>query len=201
MIKFHQGQVSTQDRQTLLRQKPLTLWLTGLSAAGKSTLAFALEARLVKAGYACYVLDGDNIRHGLNNNLGFSPADRSENLRRISEVARLMNDAGLIVITSFIAPFVDDREQAKRIIGEDFFYEVHVSTSLEVCEARDPKGLYRKARNGEIPEFTGISSPYEIPPNPYIKIDTSRLSMEQAVEKLYSLVLAHQRERDLRAVV
>jgi len=201
MIKFHQGQVSAQDRHALLRQKPLTLWLTGLSAAGKSTLAFALEARLVKDGYACYVLDGDNIRHGLNNNLGFSPADRSENLRRISEVAKLMNDAGLIVMTSFIAPFVDDREQAKHIIGEDLFYEVYVSTSLEVCEARDPKGLYRKARTGELPEFTGISSPYEIPSNPDIAIDTSQLSMEQAVDQLYWLVLDHQKERDLRAVV
>lgn len=201
MIKFHQGQVSAQDRQALLRQKPLTLWLTGLSAAGKSTLAFALEARLVKDGYACYVLDGDNIRHGLNNNLGFSPADRSENLRRISEVAKLMNDAGLIVMTSFIAPFVDDREQAKHIIGEDLFYEVYVSTSLEVCEARDPKGLYHKARIGELPEFTGISSPYEIPSNPDIAIDTSQLSMERAVDQLYWLVLDHQKARDLRAVV
>ena len=149
-VVWHTGHVCRADRAELLGQAPLTLWLTGLSAAGKSTLAFALERTLHDRGRACYVLDGDNVRHGLNRNLGFSPADRSENIRRIAEVARLMNDAGLIVITAFISPWRADRAAARQIVGAASFLEVHVSTPLAVCEARDPKGFYGQARRGEL---------------------------------------------------
>ena len=169
-------------------QKALTIWLTGLSAAGKSTLAFSLESALATEGHACFVLDGDNIRHGLNKDLGFSPDDRTENIRRIAEVARLMNDAGLIVITAFISPLVVDREMARQIIGTDSFREVFVSTTLEVCESRDPKGLYANARRGCIHEFTGISAPYEAPSNPDMVIDTERLTVKNAVMQLTKLV-------------
>jgi adenylyl-sulfate kinase len=187
-VVWHGGHVSGKDREILLGQKALTIWLTGLSAAGKSTLAFSLERALVAEGCACYVLDGDNVRHGLNKNLGFSPEDRSENIRRIAEVARLMNDAGLIVITAFISPFVVDREMARQIIGADSFREVFVSTTLEVCESRDPKGLYGKARSGRIPEFTGISSPYEVPSNPDLEIDLGRFGVENALLQLIKMV-------------
>ena len=187
-VVWHGGHVSGKDREILLGQKALTIWLTGLSAAGKSTLAFSLERALVAKGCACYVLDGDNVRHGLNKNLGFSPEDRSENIRRIAEVARLMNDAGLIVITAFISPFVADREMARQIIGPDSFREVFVSTTLEVCESRDPKGLYGKARSGRIPEFTGISSPYEVPSNPDLEIDLGRVGVENALLQLIKMV-------------
>ena len=133
-------------------------------------------------GKACYVLDGDNVRHGLNRDLGFSPKDRTENIRRISEVARLMNDAGLAVITAFISPFREDREMARRIIREENFVEIFLNPGLETCEGRDPKGLYKKARSGEIPGFTGVSSPYELPKSPALSLDTGRLSIEQCIE-------------------
>lgn len=188
-VVWHGGHVSGKDRESLLGQTALTIWLTGLSAAGKSTLAFALKRALVAEGCACYVLDGDNVRHGLNKNLGFSPDDRSENIRRIAEVARLMNDAGLIVITAFISPFISDREMARQIIGPDLFREVFVSTALEVCESRDPKGLYGKAREGKVAEFTGISSPYEELELPDLVIDTAQLSLDQAVSQLMSLAV------------
>ena len=165
-IVWHGGQVTFAERTKLLNQQPLTLWLTGLSASGKSTLAFALERALIDAGRACYVLDGDNVRHGLNRNLGFSVEDRSENIRRIAEVAKLMNDAGLIVITAFISPMIADRNMARAIIGADNFKEVYVSTSLAVCEARDPKGLYAQARAAKLTEFTGVSASYQAPPQP-----------------------------------
>ncbi|MEI6385656.1 MAG: adenylyl-sulfate kinase [Spirochaetota bacterium] len=187
-VVWHAGHVTGKDRVSLLGQKALTIWLTGLSAAGKSTLAFALEYALVSEGRACYVLDGDNIRYGLNKNLGFSPEDRTENIRRIAEVTRLMNDAGLIVITAFISPFIADREMARQIIGTDFFREVFVSTTLEVCESRDPKGFYSKARTGQVPEFTGISSPYEAPNDPDLIIDTEYLALEDSVLMLTKLV-------------
>jgi adenylylsulfate kinase len=187
-IVWHDGQVSRKDRESLLAQNALTIWLTGLSAAGKSTLAFSLERALVAEGRACYVLDGDNIRHGLNKNLGFSAEDRTENIRRIAEVARLMNDAGLIVISAFISPFIADREMARQIIGRDNFKEVFVSTTLEVCESRDPKGFYSKARSGHVAEFTGISSPYEAPTDPCLVIDTASLTIENAVLQLTSLI-------------
>jgi len=187
-LVWHAGQVSPADRAALLGQQPRTLWLTGLSAAGKSTLAFALERELHDRGRACTVLDGDNVRHGLNRNLGFSAADRRENIRRIAEVARLMNDAGLIVITAFISRWRPDRAAARAIIGAECFLEVYVSTPLAVCEARDPKGFYGQARRGELLEFTGVSSPYEPPANADLTLDTAQLSQAEAVEQLARLL-------------
>ncbi|TWJ33030.1 adenylyl-sulfate kinase [Geobacter argillaceus] len=183
-VVWHEGQVTPALRESVLRQRPITLWLTGLSGAGKSTLAFALERRLIEAGHPCFVLDGDNVRHGLNRDLGFSPRDRAENIRRVAEVARLINEAGLIVITSFISPFREDREMARQIIGPERFVETFLSTSITECERRDPKGLYRKARTGELPGFTGISAPYEPPEQPELTIDTETYSVEQGVALL-----------------
>lgn len=181
--------VTKEIRSKQKNQMTKTVWFTGLSGSGKSTLANELEKRLVAMGRHTMLLDGDNIRMGLNKNLGFTEADRIENIRRIAEVAKLMNDAGLIVLTAFISPYEKDRENAKQIIGNDFL-EVYVSTSIEVCEKRDVKGLYRKARNGEIPNFTGITSPYEVPESPDLIIDTEKLSLEEAmnliIEKLES---------------
>ncbi|MEF8756325.1 MAG: adenylyl-sulfate kinase [Accumulibacter sp.] len=187
-VVWYTGHVCRAERSELLGQAPRTLWLTGLSAAGKSTLAFALERALHDREHACYVLDGDNVRHGLNRNLGFSPADRSENIRRIAEVARLMNDAGLIVITAFISPYRADRSAARQIIGAESFLEVYVSTPLSVCEARDPKGFYGQARRGEVAEFTGVSSPYEAPEQPDLSIDTAQVSLADAVDQLVQLL-------------
>ncbi|QEY65413.1 adenylyl-sulfate kinase [Metapseudomonas lalkuanensis] len=187
-IVWHQGNVTRQEREGLLQQVGVTIWLTGLSASGKSTLAFALERRLLSAGRACFTLDGDNVRHGLNRNLGFSIQDRSENIRRVAEVARLMNEAGLIVVVALISPLRADRLMAKEIIGAEFFKEVYVSTPLEACEARDPKGLYGKARAGELAEFTGISSPYESPSSPDLIINTLDAHIDDAVERLYGLI-------------
>lgn len=188
-VAWHGGQVGRKDRESLLDQTAMTIWLTGLSASGKSTLAFALERELIDQGRACYVLDGDNVRHGLNRNLGFSHEDRTENIRRIAEVARLMNDAGLIVITAFISPYRADRSAAREVIGATSFCEVFVSTSLAVCESRDPKGLYTKARAGKMADFTGISSPYEAPELPDLVIDTSQLPLDQAVSQLISFAV------------
>ena len=185
-VVWHGGHVTTSDRQRLLGQLPMTIWLTGLSAAGKSTLAFALERYLVNAGRVCYVLDGDNVRHGLNGNLGFSHEDRTENIRRIAEVAHLMNDAGLIVITAFISPYRDDRAMAKRIIGAELFREVHVSTPMEICEQRDPKGLYRKARAGQLQNFTGIDSAYEHPESPEVRLAGGEAPADELAERLMS---------------
>lgn len=184
----HFGHVSTENRAALLGQRAATLWLTGLSAAGKSTLAYALERELVSAGRACYVLDGDNVRHGLNRDLGFSAQDRSENIRRIAEVAKLLNEAGLIVITAFISPFRADRVMARNIIGDALFREVFVNTPIAVCEQRDPKHLYQRARNGEVAEFTGISSPYEAPLNPDLTLDTSTTTQEESITRLVALL-------------
>lgn len=181
------GQVTIDDRINLLGQSPLTLWLTGLSASGKSTLAYALECTFIKAGRPCYVLDGDNVRLGLNRDLGFSPEARSENIRRIAEVAKLMNDAGLIVITAFISPMIADRGVARDIVGSNYFREIYVSTPLTVCEARDPKGLYAKARTGELAEFTGISATYEPPIAPDLMIDTSNASLDSHLKQLLSI--------------
>lgn len=182
------GLVNLQDRYALLNHGPLTLWLTGLSGAGKSTLAYALEKELIFKGYACCVLDGDNVRHGLNSDLGFSQADRAENIRRVAEVAKLMNDAGLIVISSFISPFEKDRLIASSIIGFERFFEVYISTSIGECERRDPKNLYKKARSGELHEFTGVSSPYEPPVNPEMVIDTTGNSVKTCIELMAALV-------------
>lgn len=172
----------------LLQQKPVTLWLTGLSGAGKSTLAFAVEHRLLALGHACFVLDGDNVRHGLNRDLGFSTQDRKENIRRIAEVAKLMNSAGLIVIASFISPYQEDRQAARDVIGSANFREIYISTSLQDCEQRDAKGLYQRARAGLIPEFTGISSPYEQPQAPDLSIDTSTVDLDRSVERIMALL-------------
>ena len=191
-VVWHGGYVGRAEREKFFGQKSLTLWLTGLSAAGKSTLAFALERALLAQGRACYVLDGDNVRHGLNKNLGFSPEDRAENIRRVAEVARLMNDAGLIVITAFISPFRADRELARQVIGPDSFQEIFVSTSLSICESRDPKGLYGKARSGQVREFTGISSPYEEPEKPVLMIDTERVDVASAVALLIEACVAQE---------
>jgi adenylyl-sulfate kinase len=187
-VVWHAGQVTGDERTLLLKQKPATLWLTGLSGAGKSTVACALERRLLNRGHAAYVLDGDNVRHGLNRDLGFSPQDRAENIRRIAEVARLLNDAGLIVITAFISPYREDRETARSIVGSAGFLEVHVNTPLQVCEERDPKGFYRLARAGEIQSFTGISAPYEPPPDPVCSIDTAVNSVDECVDLLMGLL-------------
>ncbi len=161
----HLHKVTKEERQQLLKQKSPVIWLTGLSGSGKSTIANELAIKLQEEGKLAYILDGDNVRMGLNKDLGFSDDDRKENIRRIAEVAKLLSDAGVIVITAFISPFREEREKAKEIIGRDNFIEVFVRTSLETCEKRDPKGLYKKARAGEIPMFTGIDSPYEEPLN------------------------------------
>ena len=174
-------EVTRENREERLGQKAVTIWLTGLSGAGKSTLANEVEKRLFAMGKYTMLLDGDNVRMGLNQNLGFSEEDRVENIRRIAEVSKLMNDAGLIVLTSFISPFRQDRRNAKNIIGERFV-EVYISTPLEECEKRDVKGLYKKARNGEISNFTGITSPYEVPEHPDITVDTSKYSLEECVD-------------------
>lgn len=177
------------DKERLLKQHSVMIWFTGLSGSGKSTVAIALERELHRRGLLCRILDGDNIRSGINNNLGFSPADRIENIRRIAEVSRLFIDSGIITIAAFISPSNEMREMASRIIGPEDFLEVYVDTPLSVCEQRDVKGLYAKARRGEIKEFTGISSPFEAPAAPALTLDTSVLSIEESVEKLLELIL------------
>ena len=183
-IVAHAGHVTSGQRQELLHQRPVTVWLTGLSGAGKSTLAYSLEQRLHDQGMSSFVLDGDNLRHKLNRDLGFTPDERTENIRRVAEVAALMNDAGLIVITALISPHRVDRYMARDIVGNDRFIEVHICTALEVCENRDPKGLYGKARAGLIPQFTGISAPYEPPISPDICIDTGRFGVPDATAQM-----------------
>lgn len=180
-LTWQNMEVTRENREERLGQKAVTIWLTGLSGAGKSTLANEVEKRLFAMGKYTMLLDGDNVRMGLNQNLGFSEEDRVENIRRIAEVSKLMNDAGLIVLTSFISPFRQDRRNAKNIIGKRFV-EVYISTPLEECEKRDVKGLYKKARNGEISNFTGITSPYEAPEHPDITVDTSKYSLEECVD-------------------
>ncbi|MES2935710.1 MAG: adenylyl-sulfate kinase [Pseudomonadota bacterium] len=181
---WHNGQVSHRSRQELFGYRPATIWLTGLSGAGKSTIAFELEKRLLAEGRPCYVLDGDNLRHHLNRDLGFSAEDRRENIRRTAEVARLMNEAGLIVISALISPYRDNRDMAKQIIGENRFVEVYVSTSTDVCEARDPKGLYAKARAGKIAGFTGVSAIYEPPLAPALALDTSVMALSDSAQAI-----------------
>jgi adenylylsulfate kinase len=176
-IVWHQGAVNRQDREKLNGHKSACVWLTGLSGSGKSTIAVQLEKQLAEAGARTYILDGDNIRHGLNKNLGFSPEDRTENIRRIGEVAKLFVDAGMVVLTAFISPYRADRDQVRALMPEDFV-EVHVDCPIEVCEQRDVKGLYQKARAGQIKEFTGVSAPYEAPAKAELTIDTSKHSVE-----------------------
>ena len=177
------------DKEELLNQHSVMIWFTGLSGSGKSTIAIALERELQKRGLLCRILDGDNIRSGINNNLGFSEEDRVENIRRIAEIGKLFVDTGIITIAAFISPNNDIREMAANIIGKENFLEIFVSTPIEECERRDVKGLYAKARSGEIKNFTGISAPFEAPANPALSIDTSKLSVEESVNKLLELIL------------
>ena len=181
-ITWHEGHVAREERAGLLKQKGITIWFTGLSGSGKSTIAFTLEHALVQRGYLAYVLDGDNIRHGLNKNLGFSAADREENIRRIGEVAKLFADSGIITMTSFISPYRKDRDTVRALhdAGNLPFVEVHVATPIETCEQRDPKGLYKKARAGQLKNFTGIDDPYEAPFKPELTIDATNTSPQEA---------------------
>lgn len=176
------------DKERLLGQRGMMLWFTGLSGSGKSTVAIALERELQRRGLLCRILDGDNIRSGINNNLGFSADDRKENIRRIAEVAKLFVDTGIITIAAFISPTEELRQLARGIIGEEDFKEVFISTPLEVCEQRDVKGLYARARRGEIQNFTGISAPFEAPASPALSLDTSKLSLEECVERIIELI-------------
>jgi adenylylsulfate kinase len=189
-ITWHSTHVDRKDRERLLRQKGCTIWFTGLPSSGKSTTAFNLEHKLISLGYLAYVLDGDNVRHGLNKNLGFSPEDREENIRRIGEVAKLFADAGVITMTSFISPYRRDRDLARDLHRDAGlrFIEVFVDTPLEVCEARDPKGLYKKARRGELKGFTGIDDPYEPPLHPELIVNTVRVPEEVAAQILAYLI-------------
>ena len=188
-ITWHEATVTVEDREKLLNQKGCVIWFTGLSGSGKSTLANAVEQVLHQQRHHTYVLDGDNVRHGLNKNLGFSPEDREENIRRIGEVAKLFADAGTIVMTAFISPYRADRDQARALIAEDRFVEVFVDCPLEVCEERDTKGLYKKARAGEIKEFTGISAPYEPPLNPEVTVNTAALSVEECAHAVVNALV------------
>ena len=185
-ITWHETTVSMKDREQLLNQSGCVIWFTGLSGSGKSTLANAVAYLLHKRKHHTYVLDGDNVRHGLNKNLGFSPEDREENIRRVGEVAKLFVDAGTIVMTAFISPYRADRDQARELLSENRFVEVYVDCPLDVCEERDPKGLYKKARSGEIKEFTGISAPYEAPEHPEVVIDTSQLDILESAQEVIS---------------
>ncbi|NNV04512.1 adenylyl-sulfate kinase [Brevibacillus sp. MCWH] len=192
-VVWHPTTVTKADRQRQNGHKSCILWFTGLSGAGKSTLANAVDQQLHERGLKSYVLDGDNIRHGLNRGLGFSPADRKENIRRIAEVAKLFVDAGVIVLTAFISPFREDRELARGLVEPDEFVEIYVKCPLEECERRDPKGLYRKARSGEIAEFTGITSPYEEPLSPELIVESGTQSVEESVQ----IVLRYLEERGI----
>jgi len=181
-IKWHEYKVTCKDREKLLGQKGVVLWFTGLSGSGKSTIANSVAYELHKMGKLAYVLDGDNIRHGLNKNLGFSPEDRDENIRRICEVSKLFADAGLITCTAFISPYKKMRNFCREIIGSKRFFEIYCKAKLITCEKRDPKGLYKKVRDGKVKEFTGISAPYEEPENPDIIIDTDKYDIKESVE-------------------
>lgn len=180
---------SRDDKEDLLHQKGVMVWFTGLSGSGKSTIAIALERELHKRGLLCRILDGDNIRSGINNNLGFSEQDRSENIRRIAEVGKLFVDTGIITLAAFISPNNELREMAASIIGKKDFLEIYVSTPIEECERRDVKGLYAKARKGEIKDFTGVSAPFEAPKHPALSLDTSILTLEESVNKLLEIII------------
>ncbi len=187
-VTWSESHVSRAEREALLGHRAVTLWFTGLSGSGKSTLARALEQALIRRRVLAYVIDGDNVRHGLNANLGFSPEDRSENIRRVGEVAKLLNDAGAIVLTAFISPYRDDRNRVRELLPAGQFIEIFVDCPLEVCERRDVKGLYRKARAGEIPEFTGVSAPYQPPLDPELRLDTAEIALDACVERLAALL-------------
>lgn len=187
-IVWHEQHVTKEERANLKQQKPCILWFTGLSGSGKSTIANAVESKLNLMKKHTYLLDGDNIRMGLNRGLSFSDEDRIENIRRIGEVSKLFVDSGMIVLTAFISPFIKDREIVKALVAEDEFIEVFVDTPLGVCESRDPKGLYVKARNGDIPNFTGISSPYESPINAAIHLQTDAKSIEECTDEIINFL-------------
>ena len=187
-IVWHEGHVSRQERESLLDQRGVMLWLTGLPSSGKSTIAFTAEHALVARERLAYVLDGDNIRHGLNKNLGFSADDRGENIRRIGEVGKLFVDCGAVTLTSFVSPYRADRDAVRDLMEDGEFLEVFVDTPVEICEQRDPKGLYAKARAGEIPNFTGISDPYESPENPELVIETASSTPEEAANAIIDML-------------
>jgi len=182
-VVWHKMNVSREDREELLKQKGVVLWFTGLSGSGKSTVASSLEKRLHDMGKLTYTLDGDNVRHGLNSDLGFSDEDRIENIRRIGEISKLFVDAGVITIATFVSPFREDRQKVRDLLGKDFV-EIYIDCPIEVCEKRDPKGIYKKARAGEIKHFTGIDSPYENPINPEIVVSTHLNTLDECVDKL-----------------
>lgn len=190
-ITWHTGSIGREHRSRLLRQRGVTLWLTGLSAAGKSTIAVLLERMLIERGHLAYRLDGDNLRHGLNRNLGFSAEDRTENIRRVGEVAKLFSDAGLITVASFISPYRLDRQRVRDLHSAGDFLEIYVKVSVEAAERRDPKGLYKKARAGEIKGFTGIDDPYEAPENPEVIIDTEQNTPEACAQLILSFLEDH----------
>lgn len=188
-IVWHHQKVTRADRAAPKNQSPCLLWFTGLSGSGKSTIANALDVALYGRGYHTFLLDGDNVRHGLNKDLGFSDEDRVENIRRVGEVSKLFTDAGLIVLSAFISPFTGDRRLVRNLFPAGEFIEVFMDTPLEICEERDPKGLYQKARSGQIKHFTGIDSPYEQPELPEVRLDTSTLSVDQCVSRLINYLL------------
>jgi adenylylsulfate kinase len=188
-ITWHHGDIKREDRERLNGHRSFVVWFTGLSGSGKSTIARAVENLLFESGRRAYVLDGDNIRHGLNKNLGFSPEDRAENIRRIGEVANLFAQSGVIALTAFISPYREDRDNARKIAG-DSFIEVYVKCALEVCESRDTKGLYKKARAGEVKEFTGISAPYEEPLNPELTVDTAMETIDESAHRVLAALMA-----------
>lgn len=187
-IVQHSFDITKQERAELKGHKGLVLWFTGLSGSGKSTIANALEKELIAQKVHTYILDGDNVRKGLNNNLTFTPEDRTENIRRISEVSKLMLDAGIVVLSAFVSPYIKDREKVSATVGLENFVEIYINTPLEVCERRDVKGLYAKARKGEIKDFTGISAPYEAPVTPEIEIKTQELSIAESVAKILKYI-------------
>ncbi len=187
-VIWHSGSVSRNDREKLLGQHSMVLWLTGLSGSGKSSIAVGMEKRLIEMGKLCYRLDGDNLRHGLNSDLGFLPEERKENIRRVAEVAALFADSGVITIVSFIAPYRDMRRFARERIGRGRFIEVYVKASLETCRKRDPKNLYKMAESGKIGQFTGVDAPYEVPEHPDLVLDTEILSLDECVNQLLSFV-------------
>ena len=191
-IIWHDHKITRAERSANKNQTPCLLWFTGLSGSGKSTIANALDVALHRRGYHTFLLDGDNVRHGLCNDLGFSDQDREENIRRVGEVCKLFADAGLIVMSAFISPFTSDRRMVRKLFPAGEFIEVFMDTPLETCESRDPKGLYQKARAGQITHFTGIDSPYEVPAHPEIRLDTSRHSVEECVESLIDYLLERQ---------
>ncbi|EDM43224.1 hypothetical protein SCB49_12134 [unidentified eubacterium SCB49] len=187
-IVKHSFEITNNERSQLKGHRSLMIWFTGLSGSGKSTIANALEIALFKRNIHTYILDGDNVRGGLNKNLTFAPDDRTENIRRIAEVGKLMIDAGLVVLSAFVSPYLKDREEVRKTVGDHNFIEVYINTPIEECEKRDVKGLYAKARNGEIKDFTGISAPYEAPVNPEIELNTKELTIEESVDKILDII-------------